>query len=74
MSDQELMFALQCCAPNHKSERNCYECPFNGDYMCHTELCESAIDFITRTVSHMESISHELDSISQLVDNISSHF
>lgn len=72
MTARELMYAFQCCSPSDKFERDCGNCPFSNSTNCHTELCESAIDFILHEQGKYERFSRGVDAITDAVNNLHS--
>ena len=70
MSDQELMQALQCCAPNHRVDRNCAACPLNRTYTCHTELVNAAITAVVTNRSKAERLSEAVAHAESVVASL----
>ena len=72
MTARELMYAFQCCMPSAKAERDCGNCPFYNSTDCHTELCESAVEYIMREQSKGERFARGVDSVVDAVNNLHS--
>ena len=70
MTDRELMFALQCCSPTAKSDRDCASCPFGGNDNCHSMLCDTTIDLIMRNQSKNESVVYAIDAVTDAVNHL----
>ena len=70
MSDEELMYALQCCSPQSKYERTCYGCPLMSNNKCHTELIEAMMNYIIRTKAQSEHVNSDLKRLSDIVDSL----
>lgn len=72
MTEKDLMFAFQCCAPSNKHDRDCYICPFSNSTDCHAELCASAISYIMHEQGKTERFARGVDSVVDAVNNLHS--
>ena len=70
MNSRDTMFALQCCAPSSRAERDCASCPLNNSDDCHTQLCVSAIEALTYERGIVEHYVSEIERIHNQLSNM----
>ena len=70
MNSAELMYALQCCAPTAKVERDCASCPFSLSDDCHNKLCNAVIGYIISTEGKHERVHNYIVEFIDGLDDI----
>lgn len=70
LSDQDLLYALECCKPSELYDRDCFSCPLSGWDDCHSTLCDEASNFILECKAKSERFARGVDVVVDAVNNL----
>lgn len=70
MTDNEIIKALECCKDNSFNNFPCEKCPYRGTRRyCANNLCEDALDFITRQKEEIERLKNKAEELSEVLSD-----